>query len=93
MLAPRADQLPALVVDLLGGQVTADSLLRRWKEAGPVPRLVAPVGVYGDGPLELDLVADGPHGLVAGTTGSGKSELLRSPGSRPPSIPSTSTSC
>src|SRR5207253_1859739 len=30
------------------------------------------------GPMVLDLVADGPHGLVAGTTGSGKSELLRS---------------
>ena len=26
----------------------------------------------------IDFVADGPHGLVGGTTGSGKSELLRS---------------
>ncbi|UDY37297.1 FtsK/SpoIIIE domain-containing protein [Dermatobacter hominis] len=39
--------------------------------------LRAPVGVARGGILHLDLVADGPHGLVAGTTGSGKSELLR----------------
>ena len=30
------------------------------------------------GPMTLDLVKDGPHGLVGGTTGSGKSEFLRS---------------
>lgn len=29
-------------------------------------------------PCKVDLVADGPHALVTGTTGSGKSELLRS---------------
>lgn len=34
------------------------------------------VGVHAQGPLRLDLVADGPHAIVAGTTGSGKSELL-----------------
>jgi len=34
------------------------------------------VGLTEDGPLLLDLVADGPHALVGGTTGSGKSELL-----------------
>ncbi len=32
--------------------------------------------VDADGPLALDLVADGPHAIVGGTTGSGKSELL-----------------
>jgi len=37
----------------------------------------APVGAGLDGPMRLDLVADGPHGLIAGTTGSGKSELLQ----------------
>ncbi len=30
-----------------------------------------------DGVVDVDLVRDGPHGLIAGTTGSGKSELLR----------------
>jgi len=40
-------------------------------------RLVAALGVReGGGALLLDLVADGPHAVVAGTTGSGKSELL-----------------
>lgn len=37
-----------------------------------------PIGSSEAGPLELDLVRDGPHGLVGGTTGSGKSEFLRS---------------
>lgn len=40
------------------------------------PILSAIVGLDSDGPVALDLEADGPHALVAGTTGSGKSELL-----------------
>ena len=35
------------------------------------------VGVGYDGPFRVDLRRDGPHALVAGTTGSGKSELLQ----------------
>jgi S-DNA-T family DNA segregation ATPase FtsK/SpoIIIE len=38
--------------------------------------LTATIGAGSDGPLTVDLVADGPHAVVAGTTGSGKSELL-----------------
>ncbi len=57
---------------------TVESILQRWEAGGPDPDLVTPIGVAKDGVLALDLVRDGPHGLVAGTTGSGKSELLRS---------------
>jgi S-DNA-T family DNA segregation ATPase FtsK/SpoIIIE len=38
--------------------------------------LAVVVGVAAAGPIELDLVRDGPHALVAGTSGSGKSEFL-----------------
>ncbi|WP_318242035.1 FtsK/SpoIIIE domain-containing protein [Arthrobacter gallicola] len=37
----------------------------------------AALGHHGTAAVSLDLVADGPHFLIAGTTGSGKSELLR----------------
>ena len=32
--------------------------------------------MFAGGPATIDLVADGPHALIGGTTGSGKSELL-----------------
>lgn len=38
--------------------------------------LGAPLGLAADGIALIDLVADGPHAVVAGMTGSGKSELL-----------------
>lgn len=38
--------------------------------------LAVAVGAAADGPLVIDLVRHGPHALVAGTTGSGKSEFL-----------------
>ncbi|MGN8552548.1 UNVERIFIED_CONTAM: FtsK/SpoIIIE domain-containing protein [Microbacterium sp. SLM126] len=38
--------------------------------------LTAVIGLDGTVPAAIDLVADGPHAIVAGVTGSGKSELL-----------------
>ncbi|WP_433252040.1 FtsK/SpoIIIE domain-containing protein [Streptosporangium sp. CA-135522] len=35
------------------------------------------IGVGPDGPFSVDLRRDGPHTLIAGTTGAGKSELLQ----------------
>jgi S-DNA-T family DNA segregation ATPase FtsK/SpoIIIE len=40
--------------------------------------LRAAIGADGNGAVRIDLVADGPHAIVGGTTGSGKSELLTS---------------
>ncbi|GIG39588.1 FtsK/SpoIIIE domain-containing protein [Cellulomonas phragmiteti] len=48
-----------------------------WRRPRGRRGLLAPVGTGSDGrPVVLDLVRDGPHALVAGTTGAGKSELL-----------------
>lgn len=55
-------------------------LNQRWSEAQVWKSMAAPIGVLGSGEtLSLDIheTAHGPHGLVAGTTGSGKSELLQ----------------
>ena len=53
----------------------ARKVVSRWSGKGRTTRAV--IGESGDGPFEIDVRADGPHGLVAGTTGSGKSELLQ----------------
>jgi S-DNA-T family DNA segregation ATPase FtsK/SpoIIIE len=54
---------------------TAQGIVARWSLGGRSTSAV--VGYSFDGPFAIDLVRDGPHGLVAGTTGSGKSELLQ----------------
>jgi S-DNA-T family DNA segregation ATPase FtsK/SpoIIIE len=49
----------------------------RWSAHVRRPGLPVPLGLGPEGAQTLDLQSDGPHLLVAGTTGSGKSELLR----------------
>jgi S-DNA-T family DNA segregation ATPase FtsK/SpoIIIE len=76
----RTVTLPELlgVHDL--AEVDSESL---WLDPGDERVLRLPIGLTGEGePLELDLKESaqdgmGPHGLVVGATGSGKSELLR----------------
>lgn len=84
-----AASVPARVnlVDLLGGvQILDDpeTVIDRWRQGddslrqGKKLRLRAPIGQQADAPLSLDIRTEGPHALVAGTTGAGKSELLQS---------------
>lgn len=51
----------------------------RWKRSAAEKSMSVPLGVSKTGVVYLDLhdKAHGPHGLVAGTTGSGKSEILQ----------------
>ncbi|MFC4508188.1 MULTISPECIES: type VII secretion protein EccCa [Streptomyces] len=60
-------------------------IARLWEHRGPggADHLRVPIGIAADGsPVELDLKESaqsgmGPHGMLIGATGSGKSELLR----------------
>ncbi|MDY3747034.1 MAG: type VII secretion protein EssC [Lachnospiraceae bacterium] len=54
-------------------------LTARWAKSQVFKSMSAPIGVTKMGIISLDLhdKAHGPHGLVAGTTGAGKSEILQ----------------
>ncbi|MER7501196.1 FtsK/SpoIIIE domain-containing protein [Nonomuraea pusilla] len=72
-----AGNLPGAVrlLDLLGMPAPdGKELAARWGDHGSTR---AVIGVGPEGPFSVDLRLDGPHGLIAGTTGAGKSELLQ----------------
>ena len=61
------------------GRVEQLNLINRWKSNDPTKSLQAPVGVDKNREIfKLDLHEKfyGPHGLIAGMTGSGKSEFI-----------------
>ncbi|MFF5427174.1 MULTISPECIES: FtsK/SpoIIIE domain-containing protein [unclassified Streptomyces] len=74
----RAAALPpsARLLDELGlARATPASLMARWASAGEG---TAVLGAGPRGPLSLDLTQEGPHLLIEGPPGSGRTELLRS---------------
>ena len=77
-----ASQLPSSLsfMDMYNvAKIEQLNILNRWKTNDPTTSLSAIIGVHKDGELfKLDLHEkyDGPHGLIAGSTGSGKSEFI-----------------
>ncbi|MFV0375199.1 FtsK/SpoIIIE domain-containing protein, partial [Microbacterium sp.] len=72
MLARRAERT-------LAGSADPAVSLERLDAVQPDPQpgaLPVTIGVAAGDPVIVDLVGDGPHAVVIGTTGSGKSELL-----------------
>ncbi|MEO3808797.1 FtsK/SpoIIIE domain-containing protein [Sphaerisporangium sp. B11E5] len=63
------------LLDLLQLSPTGRAVAARWRDGGRTTEV--PIGMGADGPFRVDLSRDGPHALVAGTTGAGKSELLQ----------------
>lgn len=81
-IVSQAYSLPKTVtfLEMFGvGRVEDLNPMKRWRESNPMKSLSTPVGIGSGGELmQLDLHQkfQGPHGLVAGMTGSGKSEFL-----------------
>ena len=78
--ASLATSIPrtAPLLDVLGvGMPSPDWVTEHWL-ADTGYGLGFPIGMGVDGPFWLDLVQDGPHTLIGGTSGAGKSELLQS---------------
>lgn len=63
------------------GNIHQLNIAKRWEESDASRTMAVPVGVKAGGDLlylDMHESAHGPHGLVAGMTGSGKSEMIQS---------------
>lgn len=61
------------------GLIEQLNILEKWKKNDPIISLKAPIGIDPSGMqivLDVHEKAHGPHGLIAGSTGSGKSEFI-----------------
>lgn len=61
------------------GKIEQLNSLERWHKSNPILNLSVPIGVGKNGEkinVDLHEKYHGPHGLIAGMTGSGKSELI-----------------
>jgi DNA segregation ATPase FtsK/SpoIIIE, S-DNA-T family len=86
-LSDEKEQVLARTISLadmvLGTDPDSADIAARWAEAAGERLLRVPIGNDGEGePVVLDIKEPaqggfGPHGLIVGATGSGKSELLR----------------
>lgn len=78
----EAYRLPDMItfLEMFGvGKIEHLNALERWRENDPTKSLETPIGVSTTGDLfylDLHEKYHGPHGLVAGMTGSGKSEFI-----------------
>ncbi|MFF5491914.1 FHA domain-containing protein [Streptomyces aquilus] len=81
-VAAPLPQMARLLDELGLARATPASLMARWAAAADDPeslggRAWAVLGAGPRGPVGADLVADGPHLLIEGPAGSGRTELLR----------------
>lgn len=81
-LPDTSSHIPDMVsfLDMFGvSDVNALNVVSRWRRNNPTISLATPVGVDEDGNicyLDVHEKGDGQHGLIAGMTGSGKSEFI-----------------